>query len=314
MFVNNMLIAAEQVAILYLIAAVGFIMDKIGWFTESTAKKCTNLLFYVVVPAKLLESFITLEYSKEAVKGLFIAIGMGMLMHAVAALFVSNLYKKCPEKERSVYRFAAMYGNTGFMGLPLIDAVLGSEGVFYCSAVIISFQIFCFTHGVWIMNRDKKENKEKISIKKLIINPGVIPVIIGLPLFIFSVKLPNVIQTPIISIASLNSPFAMLVVGTYFAHTDYKAIFKGVKVLNVSFVKLLLLPAVTIGLIKLFGITGTIASTIAICAATPTANNTIIFSAKYEQDTRLASRTVAVVSLISIFTLPVIIAFSKAVL
>ena len=309
-----MLIAAEQVAILYIIAAVGFVADKIGWFTESIAKKCTDLLFYVVVPAKILESFLTLEYSEKTFKGLFVAIGMGMLMHGIAALFASPLFGKTEGDKKCVYRFACMYGNCGFMGLPLVDAVLGSEGVFYCSAVIISFQIFCFTHGVWIMNRDKEGEKVKIDLKKIILNPGVIPVIIGLPLFVLRVKLPDIIQTPVISIASLNSPFAMLIFGTFLAHTDFKAIFKDGKVVAVALFKLIAMPAVMVGIIKLFGLSGVLASTVAICASTPTANNTVMFSAKYDCDTALASRIVAVVSLVSIVTLPLSIALTGMIL
>ena len=92
MFLQNILIAAEQVAILYIMAAIGVICDKTGIYTEKTGKKCTDLLFYVITPAKILESFFTLEYSTETVKGLFIAVGCGLMMHACAALAVSPLF------------------------------------------------------------------------------------------------------------------------------------------------------------------------------------------------------------------------------
>ena len=167
MFLQNILIAAEQVAILYIMAAIGVICDKTGIYSEQTGKKCTDLLFYVITPAKILESFFTLEYSTETVKGLFIAVGCGLMMHACAALAVSPLFKKSGSDQAAVYKFASVYGNCGYMGLPLVDAVVGKEGVFYCSAVIISFQIFNFTHGVWVMNRGKTEGKAKIDFKKL---------------------------------------------------------------------------------------------------------------------------------------------------
>ena len=144
MFLQNILIAAEQVAILYIMAAIGVICDKTGIYTEKTGKKCTDLLFYVITPAKILESFFTLEYSTETVKGLFIAVGCGLMMHACAALAVSPLFNKSGSDQAAVYKFASVYGNCGYMGLPLVDAVVGKEGVFYCSAVIISFQIFNF--------------------------------------------------------------------------------------------------------------------------------------------------------------------------
>ena len=139
MFLKNVLIAGEQVIILYIMAAVGVIAAKTRVFTEDTAKKCTNLLFYVITPAKILESFFTLEYSSEHVKGLLLAVGCGLLMHAYAALITAPFFNKHNPDRATVYKFAAIYGNCGYMGLPLVDAVVGGEGVFYCSAVIISF-------------------------------------------------------------------------------------------------------------------------------------------------------------------------------
>ena len=310
-----MLIAAEQVAILYIMAVIGIIADKTGIYTEKTGKACTDLLFYVITPAKILESFFTLEYSTEHLKGLFIAIGCGLLMHAIAAGVISAFFNKTKPEQSSVYKFAAIYGNCGYMGLPLVDAVVGSEGVFYCSAIIISFQIFNFTHGVYIMNKGKTEGKSSIDLKKLILNPGVLPVFVGLPVFILKYKLnfevPNLIMSPVSSISDMNSPLAMLIFGTYISNTDFRTIFSQWRILGVALFKLIAMPLAMLAALKLSGLTGALALTLVIASATPSANNTIMFSAKYDRDTSLASQPVAVVSLISIITLPVMIALAK---
>ncbi len=315
MFLQNMLIAAEQVAILYIMAVIGIIADKTGIYTEKTGKACTDLLFYVITPAKILESFFTLEYSEEHLKGLFIAVGCGLLMHAAAAGAISLFFNKSVPEDRSVYKFAAIYGNCGYMGLPLVNAVIGNEGVFYCSAVIISFQIFNFTHGVYIMNAGKTEGKAKIDFKKLILNPGVLPVFVGLPVFILKHKLgfelPNIVMSPVESIASMNSPLAMLIFGTYMSNTDFRSIFRQWRIPCVALFKLIAMPLVMMGAVKLAGIGGALGLTLVIAASTPSANNTIMFSAKYDRNTSLASQSVALISLISIVTLPVMIALAK---
>ncbi|MCR5522032.1 MAG: AEC family transporter [Clostridia bacterium] len=311
MFLKNVGIAAEQVAILYLMAVIGAICEKTGIFTESTAKKCTDLLFYVVTTAKILESFISLEYSKQTAKNLFIAIGCGLAMHAVASLGVAPLFNRSEPKKASVYKFAAMFGNCGYMGLPLVDAVVGREGVFYCSAVIISFQIFNFTYGVRLMTIGEGDGKSKIDFKKLILNPGVLPVFAGLPVFLLSLKLPGLITVPVTSLASMNSPLAMLIFGTFIANTDFKSVFKQWRMLCVALFKLVLMPACMMAAVKLIGLTGPLALTLIVASATPPANNTIMFSAKYDRDTGLASQMVAVISFLSILTLPVVIALSK---
>lgn len=306
---SNILIAAEQVAILYIIVAVGAVSDKLGVFPEKVAKSCTDLLFYIVTPAKIIESFFTLEYSPETVKGLAAAFGCGVLLHFVSIGCGILFFRRTPKDKACIFKFASAYGNCGYMGLPLASAVLGSEGVFYCSAVIIAFQIFNFTHGIYIMTSDR--GGFEFDWKKLILNPGVISVIIGLPVFLLSVRLPDVVSVPVSQIANLNTPLAMLVFGTYIANTSFKSLFKEGGIFVTALVKLMLVPLIMLGILRLFGISGTLLTALAISASAPPANNTVMFSAKYDRDTGLASQTVAAVSLISVLTMPVIIALSQ---
>lgn len=313
MFFQNVLIASEQVAILYILVAVGAIADKIGIYTEKVAKSCTDLLFYVITPAVIIESFLSLEYNKETAKSLFIAMGCGFVLHIISATISSLVFNRCPAESKSIYKYSCAYGNCGYMALPLAGAVLGNEGVFYCSAVIISFQIFSFTHGIYTITKGKEGEKIKFDFKKLILNPGVISVIIGLPLFLLSVKLPEIVAKPMNYIASLNTPVAMLIFGTYIANTNFKSIFKNWRIFGVALVKLIILPLLLISGFRLVGITGSLLVALSISAGAPTANNTVMFAAKYDRNTGLASQTVAVVSFISIITLPVMIALAQAV-
>ncbi len=309
--ISNILIAAEQVTILYILVAIGAIADKIGLFPEKVGKSCTDLLFYIVTPAKIIESFFTLEYSRETALGLFKALGCGALLHLIAILLVTFIFARTPKDKAAIFRFAAAFGNCGYMGLPLANAVLGAEGVFYCSAVIITFQVCNFTYGVYVMTADKGEFS--FDAKKLILNPGVIAVIIGMPIFMLSLRLPNMVSAPITHIANLNTPLAMLIFGTFIANTDFKTMFKEKGIYLTALVKLVIIPVIVISILRFIGVKGTLLTALAIASSAPPANNTVMFSAKYDRDTGLASQTVASVSLISILTMPVLIALSQAV-
>ncbi len=313
MFFNNMLVAAEQVAILYIIVAVGIIADKTNLFTEKTARLCTNLLFFIITPAVIVKSFLEIKYDRETARGLFIAIGCGLLLHFVAAVINIPFFNKGDRDKGCVLKFACVYGNCGYMALPLANAVLGAEGVFYCSAVIMAFQMFVFTHGIFIMSGSKDKEKRKFDYKKLIINPGVLSVAVGLPLFLLKVSLPDIVFKPVEYIASMNTPLAMLIFGAYLSKIEIKKIFSDGKILGVAFFKLIALPLVMLGIFKLFGLSGTLLSALIISASAPTANNTVIFAAKYGRDSVFASKTVAIVSAISIVTMPFMIALSSVV-
>lgn len=313
---DGMLLSAKQVAILYIIVAVGFIADKVGLYTEKTALKCTDLLFYIVTPFKIIESFITLEYTPETAKKLFIAMGCGALLHLVAVLLCTISFNRSPRDKAAIYKYSSAYGNCGYMSLPLVSAIVGPEGVFYCSAVIISFQIFSFTHGIYIMSKGTKiEGAEKVEInfKKIILNPGVIAVIIGLPLFLSGITVPEVILKPSSYIASLNTPLAMLMFGTYMAHADFKSMFKNWRILSVAGLKLITLPAIMIVIYKLFSIEGALLTSLVISSSAPPANNTVMFAAKYGCDTGLASQVVSAVSLMSILTIPLMIGIAGVI-
>ena len=110
-------------------------------------------------------------------------------------------------------------------------------------------------------------------------------------------------------IDSMQTPLAMIVFGTFLANTNLSSLFKRKKILLAALIKLLMLPAVMFLIYKAFGLGGTLMCALMISSCAPSANNTVMFSAKYGKDTSLASQTVALVSFISILTMPLIIAF-----
>ncbi len=307
LFLQNMGTAAIQVFILYVIVAAGFTADKLRVFTEKTARASNDLLFYIVTPCVIINSFLTTTFSKATASGFAVAIVCSAIAHAAGIFLAAPLFNK--KDNSAVFKFACVYGNLGYMALPLANAVLGETGVFYCSGGVIVFNTLAFTHGIWLMNKGNKD--VKFSLKSLVLNPGVISVAIGLPLFLFSVKLPSVIQQPISFIAGMNTPLAMLFFGTYLANTDLKTMFKVKEQYLIMLIRLIGVPVIIMGVCKLLSLNETLTTACMISAAAPSANNTVMFSAKYGKDTALASKIVALNSFVSIITLPVMIALSQ---
>jgi len=109
LFFANALIALKQVVMLYLIAGLGIAAERLGWFPEATARQCTKLLLYVITPCVVLNSFVNIEYSAQAVRGLGISFACGALLHAAGILISEPFFRgrKQPETE-SVLHFAAI--------------------------------------------------------------------------------------------------------------------------------------------------------------------------------------------------------------
>ena len=308
MFLSNMATAAQQVLILYLIVAVGFAADRLHVYKESTAKLSNDLLLYIITPSVIIQSFMNMEFDVKTASSLGIAFLCMSATLTVGILIAIPFFNKSGDN-KAIFKYAVNYGNMGYMALPLCQAMLGNEGVFYCSAGVVAFNILCFTHGIWLMT--KGDGKSKFDFKRLLFNPGVISVLIGLPLFVFGIKLPGAVETAIGHVANLNTPVAMIFFGTYIANTDLKKMFTFRENYLVAFLKLVVMPCIMLGLFKLVGISGTLLSACIISASVPSANNTVMFAAKYGKDTGTASQVVAFNSAISVLTIPVMVALSQ---
>lgn len=309
MFLTNMTMAAQQVIILYLLVAVGFIADRLHVFGQNTAKRSNDLLFYIITPVVIVQSFMNMDFDIKTAKTLLVAFLCMTGTLTVGILLAIPFFNNKKDKNSTVFKYAVSYGNMGYMALPLCNAILGSEGVFYCSAGVVAFNILSFTHGIWCINRG--EGKTKFELKRLILNPGVISVLVGLPLFVFDIDVPDVVDSAVAHISNLNTPLAMIFLGTYIANTDLRTMFKEKNNYLVIVLKTLVLPLVMFCIFKLFGISGALLTACMISASVPSANNTVMFSAKYGKDTGVASKVVAMCSLVSVFTMPVMIALSK---
>lgn len=307
MFFQNLISAATQVAVLYVIVAVGFICDKAKIFSEKTARATVNLLLYIITPCTLINSFIQIEMNEDTVKKFFISFAVATATHIIAIVLNIPFFRNKADENNAVYKFASIYGNVGFMALPLAQAVLGAEGVFYCANGVVVYNIICFTHGVSLMSKQK----EKLNFKKLIFNPGVISVVIGLPIFLLKIKVPYVLSQPVSMLSELNTPVAMLIFGTYLANTDLKSMFTEIRIYKTAVLKLIVLPLICMGAYYLCGLSGTLLTASIITASVPSANNTFMFASKYDRDAAVASKTVALVSIISILTMPVMIAIAQ---
>lgn len=308
MFFTNMITAAQQVFVLFLIVAVGFAADRLHVFTQKTAKASNDLLFYIITPAVIIQSFMSMEFSTERAGSLAVAF-LCMAGTLTFGIFLAKPFFNKIGDRGTVYKYAVTYGNMGYMALPLCQSLLGKEGVFYCSTGVVAFNILCFTHGVWLMTKSK--GNTKFDYKKLVLNPGVISVLIGLPLFIFGVKMPQPINDAIGHISNLNTPIAMIFFGTYIANTDLKSMFKVKENYIVALLKLVVMPLGMFCVFKLIGLSGTMLTACVISASVPSANNTAMFAAKYDKDTGVASQVVSFDSALSVLTIPVMIALSK---
>lgn len=308
-FLSNLQTVALQVIILYIIAGIGFVADKTKIFVRADAKRLVDLLFNLILPIAVINSFLSMERTKEHIVGLLVAIALSFLTHGLGILISTLSFKKRSKMERGIYHYAITFSNAAFLALPLAQSVVGEEGVFYSSCYVAAFNVLAFTYGI----NQISGGVAKINVKNLFLNPGTISVMIGVPLFLLQVQLPEVISSTMSRVGACNSPMAMIVFGTFFANCNFKNIFIKKEVYYVSFVRLIAIPLIMLFVFKLVGVEGNMLKALVISASAPVATNTAMYAAKYDNDTSLSSELVGQTSIFSIITMPIIVALASIV-
>lgn len=308
-FLSNLQTVAIQVLILYLIAGIGFIADKTKIFVQADGKRLVDLLFNLILPIAIINSFLSMQRTAEHIKGLVISFALAFLTHFLAIGISTLSFRKRSLKERGIYHYAMTFSNAAFLALPLAQSVVGDEGVFYSSCYVAVFNILAFTYGI----NQISGGTAKINVKNILLNPGSISVIIGIPLFLLQVHLPDFLSETMQRVGSCNSPMAMIVFGTFFANCNFKNIFVKKEVYFVSFVRLILVPVMMLFVFRLFGVEGNMLTALTISASAPVATNTAMYAAKYDNDTALSSELVGQTSIFSVITMPVIVALASII-
>ena len=297
---GNIFTVGTNVIILFIIIARGVVSNKVKLVSNEGIKSMTNIVLYIVTPCVIINSY-QREFDKTMLLGLGVTALATVVSLALCAVVSHLLIHDKDKRREKTLIFAAVFSNAGYMSLPLQQALLGDDGVFYGATYVAMFNIVAWTYGIVEMSRDFKN----ISPKKIVFNPGVVGTVIGIILFVFSIKLPGVIKTPISYMAALNTPIPMFIVGYQLANAKLKI--TGKNAFLAIALRLLILPLIMLFGLYLCGITGTLYVACVIAAAAPCAALTAMFSERFDGDTGLASTLVSLTTLLSVITMPIIV-------
>jgi predicted permease len=293
----------NQVAILFIILLIGLVAGKYKIIDSTGTKKLSEVLLFVTSPMMVLNSFF-IEFSKERIVNVLWIIGTGIGMFIISIFLSKVIYGKFEEKIVPVLRFTAIFSNCGYMGLPLLYAVFGSEGVFYGSFYIVTFHTVLWSYGY--MMYGGKESKAKI-IKRLLINPSIIALYIGLIIFLFSISVPETIMGAVRAVGDMTMPLSMLIIGGIMSSTKLLAVFSDWRVYLSSLIRLIVMPLLYFAITYLLGVPSLPIAVMVTLLAMPAAANTTIFAEMFDKDAVFASKCVTVSTILSIITAPIII-------
>ena len=288
-----------KVAIMLVMMTVGWILTKTGKLTEKGSGEITKILLDIVTPCLIVNSFLTAEPGAISGGELVLAFVVSSLAIGIAIGLSYLFFRKKPVEQQVVLRFSLIFSNAGFMGIPLVQSIIGDGGIIYASFFVVAFNLFCWTYGYSMMNRG-----QKLRLRSVLLNPGTIGLVVGLPIYLLRLRLPEILSAPIQGFSDLNTPLAMLVVGSYIAKVKFRDFLTDRSLYLVSFGRLILAPAVLIAVLCLIRPGRELFLSTVIQAAAPSAANCVLFAVMFHQDARLASKAVAASTLLSVVTIP----------
>jgi predicted permease len=303
---EKFIVVVTQTTILFLMMVVGVFARRFKMFDEISIKKIADFVLIVITPCLIVKSF-QQPFEQAMLKGVCWSFILALFSHFVAIISSRVLVADSDEGRLRTMRFATVFSNAGYMGIPLQYAILGDRGVFYGSIYVVVFHVLCWTYGVWEMRGSFKGE----SFFKIIFNPGLLGVALGIPFFLFSIKLPTVLSEPVKMISSMYTPLAMLVLGYYLAGAKFSIAFKCKGSYLVLFMRHFLIPSsVMIFLYCLPFVSYEVALSAMIPSSAPIAASVAMFSARYGRQPEFITALVAVSTLLSIITMPILITIS----
>ena len=308
---DSLSLVSKQVGVLFALMVVGFLCNRRKLLNAVAIKGITELLVLIVTPCVIVHSFIQQKFAVSLLGDLGWALAMSVFAHAVgAAIAFLCLHDRNPNRG-GVLRFATIFSNAGFMGIPLEYALLGADGVFFGAMYVVVFNLVCWSLGVAVMCRGMKN----VGLRALFVNAGTVGVALGLPFFLFSLKLPEVVGRPVAMLADLNTPLAMIMVGWYLAETDFRPVLRCGAAYGVAALRLVAVPLVVIAAFAgvracVPALNSVMAVAISTAAAAPTAALTTVIAARYDKDVSTATSLVSGTTLLSILTMPPIVGFA----
>lgn len=305
-------IIVSQIIVMFLIMALGFVLYRVKFIDKRGAAQMSDLVLYVSNPILIARALMR-DFDAE----LLASAGWVALLSAVtllAAMALGLVAYRDGSPHMRLGRFSVPFSNAGFIGIPLAQALAGADGVFFISVSNTVQTALMWTYGVYQISGDKKE----IAPKKVLTNPAIIAMAAGLVCFATSLRPPAVVNQALDVLGSLNTGLVMMVLGAYLGQCRVAEIIKDMQIYKVSVLRLVVMPAATLALLcalnSVVALADSVQLTVLLYQSMPVAAVAALFAHRFGEDGDYATGVVAMSTLFSLATLPIILLIAGQVL
>ena len=294
---------AQMILLVYL--AVGMYCMKVGLIDRDSKEKLVDIILRITLPCMIFNSFnkpLTPEVMKQTALILVVAVSISILSFLLGKV----IYNKYPQKKKSILQYCTLVNNSGFLGMPMVSAVYGSEGLFAASIFIIPNRIFMWTAGLAMFTTADFRTK----CKNILLNPCIVTVFLGIARRMTGFPVPEFLDTAIANTGAVTTPLSMMVIGTMLIGVPWKKLLEP-SIFRLAFVRLIALPLVALFILNLIDAQPLLAGVSLILTGMPAGSTSALLAAKYGADEDYASRCIVTTTIMSLATIPVLMLFLK---
>ena len=296
-----------QLGILFLLLVLGYLLGKIQVITKEGTQVFSSFVVKVCMPALIISGML-IPATPEKLQRAFLLLGIATLSYILAGIvgiIMANLLGK-DKAVKGIYSYAITFSNCGFMGIPVLQAIYGTEVIFYVVVHNIIFNVLVYTLGIKLLS-SHLEGRQFFKLKALI-NPGTVASVFGMGLFMLNLSMPQFLLGAIEQVGGLCTPLSMLVIGALLSELPFLQMFNNKKTYILASVRLIILPLFTWVLIKyILKVEDPFLLNVpVIIAGMPVATNAGLMAKEYGSDATLASQLIFISTLFSCLSIPLL--------
>lgn len=296
----------NSVSSLFIMILTGLYSSKRNIITSSINKGLTDILIQIALPCMILTSFtftVDNTIKSNIVKALIYSLIAYIFIIILSYLFLVPI----KGDKKTILHFGNVFTNTGYVGFPILYSIYGSEGVIYGSIFNMFFVIFLWTYGIILFEGDFRKEKIKEEVIKILTNPSIIAVILGIIIMIYNIQLPKALLSSLNNIGNMTGPISMIIIGVILSKVKFKNHLGDWTIYYGIIINLITIPVITYLIFLLIGDISKVTIAVIIMTAMPASTMTSILAESYNKEKEYAAIIVSLTTLLALITVPLLL-------
>ena len=298
---------------IFALILVGFAVRKAGVLEPHATAELNRFVVYLALPALLFDVVAHTSWAAFYQPRFIAVFGLSSL---IVFLGTALLRQRAPRHlvDATIDGLNAGYANTGFIGFPLCLVVFGQDGLAPTAVATILTACVLFAVAIVMIEigLQTEVRRRHLALKvarSLLKNPLLLAPVLGAMAAASGLALPQSVETFLKLLGGAASPCALVALGLFMAQNTGSATRDTAATLLFVLFKLVLQPAIALGLAPVFGLSALLTHIAVVLAALPTGTGPFMLAEFYGREAGVTSKAILLSTMVSLLTVSAYLAW-----